>query len=78
MIVACRAPADITTGSGRYSSRPPAATSSVTRSTDSRPSGPGSAIEAADVRTRRNAPGPTAIRKASSSPPIGPAAPPTT
>ena len=78
MIVACRAPTDATTGSGRYSSRAPASTSIVTRSTDSSPSGPGSAIDAAAVRTRRNAPAPTKIRKSSSSPPIGPAAPPTT
>ena len=54
--VACRALALTTTGSGRYSSRPPAATCALTRSSDSSPSSPGSAIAAAAVRSRRRAP----------------------
>ena len=58
MSVRCRAPAAATVGSGRYSSRPPAATARVTDRTDSCPLRPGSATAAATVRTRSARPFP--------------------
>jgi hypothetical protein len=72
--VACRAPSATTTGSGWYSSRPPASTVAVTVRTDSPPSRPGSATDAATVRRQSAAPALTSIRKSRQSPPIGPAA----